>query len=94
MEFTEAQIVHRRSPEMPQPLSKETEISFHAALRMLRELMERVPLRHGSTDRHRNANDEHSVISWFLPRQSLHTLAELFLEYPDHGCKARGGLSC
>ncbi|RHZ53968.1 SNARE domain protein [Aspergillus thermomutatus] len=67
-------------------LDEQTEIDFHTALRMLRELMERMLLRHGPKDWHRDAKNEYSLISWFMLKQSPRTLAKLFLSPQDKCC--------
>jgi hypothetical protein len=67
-------------------LDEQTEIDFHTTLRMLRELMERMLLRHGPKDWHRDARNEYSVISWFLLKQSPQSLAKLFLSPQDECC--------
>ncbi|EAW14815.1 uncharacterized protein ACLA_002260 [Aspergillus clavatus NRRL 1] len=68
-------------------IDAQTETDFHAALRILRELLERMLLRHGPKDWHRDANNEYSVISWFLLRQTPRTLAKLFLSPQDECCR-------
>ncbi|XHF99242.1 hypothetical protein AWENTII_002747 [Aspergillus wentii] len=80
----EADIGQRRL-EFRGSLDEQTEIDFHAALRMLRELTERMLLRHGPRDWHRDAKNEYSVISWFLLQQSPRSLAKLFLS-PEKTC--------
>lgn len=78
--------VGRKRLEFRRHLDKEREVDFHITLRMLRELIERMLLRHGPTDWHRDAKNEYSVISWFLLRQSPRTLEKLFLSNPDQCC--------
>ncbi|KAF7125900.1 hypothetical protein CNMCM5793_002259 [Aspergillus hiratsukae] len=68
-------------------LDEQNEIHFHTALRMLRELMERMLLRHGPKDWHRDAKNEYSLISWFILKQSPRTLAKLFLSPQDECCR-------
>ncbi|KAI9041789.1 uncharacterized protein KD926_006513 [Aspergillus affinis] len=65
---------------------KPTQVDFYATIRMLRELMERMLLRHGPKDYHRDTNDEFSVISWFLLKQSPQSLEKLFLGPQDDCC--------
>ncbi|GAB1193003.1 hypothetical protein APSETT444_002205 [Aspergillus pseudonomiae] len=67
-------------------LDEQTEIDFHTTLRMLRELTERMLLRHGPRDWHRDARNEYSVISWFLLKQSPRSLAKLLLSPQDECC--------
>ncbi|KAB8205345.1 hypothetical protein BDV34DRAFT_101245 [Aspergillus parasiticus] len=67
-------------------LDEQTEVDFHATLRMLRELMERMLLRHGPKVWHRDARNEYSVISWFLLKQSPQSLAKLLLSPQDECC--------
>ncbi|KAL4964361.1 uncharacterized protein BDV14DRAFT_76454 [Aspergillus stella-maris] len=64
-------------------LDESTEIAFHCTLRMLRELLERMLLRHGPKLWYRDTRDEYSVTSWFLLNQGPRNLARLFL--PDEG---------
>ena len=78
--------IGRKRLEFRRHLDKEREVDFHITLRMLRELIERMLLRHGPTDWHRDAKNEYSVISWFLLRQSPRTLEKLFLSNPDQCC--------
>ncbi|KAE8348436.1 SNARE domain protein [Aspergillus coremiiformis] len=78
--------VGRRRLKFRSFLDEQTEIDFHTTLRMLRELMERVLLRHGPKDWHRDARNEYSVISWFLLKQSPQSLAKLFLSPQDECC--------
>ena len=78
--------IGRKRLEFRRHLDKEREVDFHITLRMLRELTERMLLRHGPTDWHRDAKNEYSVISWFLLRQSPRTLEKLFLSNPDQCC--------
>ncbi|GLA72998.1 hypothetical protein AtubIFM55763_003893 [Aspergillus tubingensis] len=82
--YVEADIGRRRL-EFRGWLDEQTEIDFHASLRMLRELMERMLLRHGPKDWHRDAKNEYSVISWFLLKQPPRSLAKLFLS-PQNDC--------
>ncbi|PWY79716.1 SNARE domain protein [Aspergillus heteromorphus CBS 117.55] len=82
--YVEADIGRRRL-EFRGWLDEQTEIDFHASLRMLRELMERMLLRHGPKDWHRDAKNEYSVISWFLLKQPPRSLAKLFLS-PQNEC--------
>ena len=89
---TEADIGRKRL-EFRRSLDKEREVDFHVTLRMLRELTERMLLRHGPRDWHRDAKNEYSVISWFLLRQSPRNLAKLFLSNPDQCCDLEGKLS-
>lgn len=88
---TEADIGRKRL-EFRRSLDKEREVDFHVTLRMLRELTERMLLRHGPRDWHRDAKNEYSVISWFLLRQSPRNLAKLFLSNPDQCCDLEGKL--
>lgn len=67
-------------------LDEQNKIDFHAALRMLQELMVRMLLRHGPKGWHRDAKNEYSLISWFLLKQSPRTLARLFLSPQDECC--------
>ncbi|KAE8367626.1 SNARE domain protein [Aspergillus caelatus] len=67
-------------------LDEQTEIDFHATLRMLRELIEGMLLRHGPREWHRDARNEYSVISWFLLKQSPQSLAKLLLSPQDECC--------
>ncbi|OGM44829.1 SNARE domain protein [Aspergillus bombycis] len=67
-------------------LDEQTEIDFHTTLRMLRELTERMLLRHGPRDWHRDARNEYSVTSWFLLKQSPRSLAKLLLSPQDECC--------
>ncbi|KAL4942766.1 hypothetical protein BDV06DRAFT_191490 [Aspergillus oleicola] len=60
-------------------LDEPTEIALHCTLRMLRELLERMLLRHGPRLWHRDTRDEYSVTSWFLLNQGPRSLARLFL---------------
>ncbi|KAF9885408.1 hypothetical protein FE257_012930 [Aspergillus nanangensis] len=87
--YREADIGRRRL-EFRKHLDKQTEVDFHATLRMLRELMERMLLRHGPKDWHRDAKNEYSVISWFILRQSPRTLARLFLDPQEECCGLEG----
>lgn len=82
--------IGRKRLEFRRHLDKEREVDFHITLRMLRELTERMLLRHGPTDWHRDAKNEYSVISWFLLRQSPRTLEKLFLSNPDQCCDWEG----
>lgn len=84
--------IGRKRLEFRRHLDKPREVDFHVTLRMLRELMERMLLRHGPSDWHRDAKNEYSVISWFLLRQSPRTLAKLFLSDPDQCCDLEGKL--
>ncbi|RAH40355.1 uncharacterized protein BO95DRAFT_19260 [Aspergillus brunneoviolaceus CBS 621.78] len=79
--------VGRRRLEFRGWLDEQTEIDFHAALRMLRELMERMLLRHGPKDWHRDARNEYSVISWFILKQPPRSLAKLFLDPQNECCE-------
>ena len=83
--YGEADIGQRRL-QLRSYLDEQTEIDFHTALRMLRELMERMLLRHGPKAWHRDAKNENSVISWFLLKQSPRSLAKLFLGPQDRCC--------
>ncbi|KAE8147048.1 SNARE domain protein [Aspergillus avenaceus] len=83
--YREADIGRRRL-QFRSYLDGQTEVNFHATLRMLRELMERMLLRHGPKDWHRDERNEHSVISWFLLRQSPQSLAKLFLSPQEECC--------
>ncbi|OOO11813.1 hypothetical protein OAory_01082830 [Aspergillus oryzae] len=67
-------------------LDEQTEVDFHVTLRMLRELMERMLLRHGPKVWHRDARNEYSMISWFLLKQSPQSLAKLLLSPQDECC--------
>ncbi|KAE8384786.1 SNARE domain protein [Aspergillus alliaceus] len=78
--------IGRRRLKFRNYLDEQTEIDFHTTLRMLRELMERMLLRHGPRDWHRDARNEYSVISWFLLKQSPQSLAKLFLGPQDQCC--------
>ncbi|KAL4929697.1 uncharacterized protein BDV17DRAFT_54236 [Aspergillus undulatus] len=60
-------------------LDAATEIAFHCTLRMLRELLERMLLRHGPRLWHRDTRDKYSVTLWFLLNQGPRSLARLFL---------------
>ncbi|KAE8380762.1 SNARE domain protein [Aspergillus bertholletiae] len=75
-------------------LDEQTEIDFHATLRMLRELMERMLLQHGPKDWHRDARNEYSVISWFLLKQSPQSLAKLLLSPQDECCGLEKASDC
>ncbi|KAL4947784.1 hypothetical protein BDW69DRAFT_106977 [Aspergillus filifer] len=66
-------------------LDESTEIAFHCTLRMLRELLERMLLRHGPKLWHRDTRDEYSVTSWFLLNQGPRNLAGLFLPDESYG---------
>lgn len=85
----EADIGRKRS-EFRRHLDREREVDFHVTLRMLRELTERMLLRHGPAAWHRDSRNEYSVVSWFLLRQSPQTLAKLFLSDPDQCCDLEG----
>jgi hypothetical protein len=78
--------IGRRRLRLRSYLDEQNEIDFHAALRMLRELMERMLLRHGPKDWYRDAKNEYSLISWFILKQSPRTLAKLFLSPQDECC--------
>ncbi|GIJ85289.1 hypothetical protein Asppvi_004145 [Aspergillus pseudoviridinutans] len=67
-------------------LDEQNEIDFHTVLRILRELMERMLLRHGPKDWYRDAKNEYSLISWFILKQSPRMLAKLFLSPQDECC--------
>ncbi|KAL5334391.1 hypothetical protein BJX70DRAFT_378379 [Aspergillus crustosus] len=67
-------------------LDDQSEIDFHCTLRMLRELLERMLLRHGPRSWHRDTRNEFSVTSWFLLNQSPRTLEKLFLSPHDECC--------
>ncbi|KAH8434511.1 uncharacterized protein LDX57_012154 [Aspergillus melleus] len=83
--YKEADIGRRRL-ELRGYLDEQTQIDFHTTVRMLRELMERMLLRHGPKDYHRDTNNEFSVISWFLLKQSPQSLEKLFLGPQDDCC--------
>lgn len=83
--YKEADIGRKRL-ELRGYLDRQTEIDFHATVRMLRELMGRMLLRHGPRDYHRDSNNEFSVISWFLLKQSPQSLEKLFLGPQDDCC--------
>ncbi|KKK12218.1 hypothetical protein ARAM_002409 [Aspergillus rambellii] len=82
----EAEIGKRRL-EFRRYLDDQTQIDFHCTVRMLREMMERMLLRHGPKDWHRDTRNEYSVISWFLLKQPPRTLAKLFLSSQNECCQ-------
>ncbi|KAL2862570.1 uncharacterized protein BJX67DRAFT_295500 [Aspergillus lucknowensis] len=83
--YSEAEIGKRRR-EFRSHLDDQTEIDFHCTVRMLRELLERMLLRHGPKYWHRDTRNEQSVISWFLLKQPPRTLAKLLLTPQDDCC--------
>lgn len=83
--YKEADIGRKRL-ELRGYLDNQTQIDFHITVRMLRELTERMLLRHGPKDYHRDTNNEFSVISWFLLKQSPRSLEKLFLGPQDDCC--------
>ncbi|KAL2813193.1 hypothetical protein BDW59DRAFT_176813 [Aspergillus cavernicola] len=71
-------------------LDDQTEIDFHCTIRMLRELLERMLLRHGPRNWHRDTRNEYSVISWFLLKQPPRTLEKLLLSPHGECCHFDG----
>jgi hypothetical protein len=87
--YTEAEIGKKRL-EFRSYLDDETEIAFHCVVRMLRELLERMLLRHGPKYWHRDTRNEQSVLSWFLLNQPPQTLEKLLLSPQDNCCHFDG----
>ncbi|KAL4804933.1 hypothetical protein BDV18DRAFT_141572 [Aspergillus unguis] len=83
---TEFEIGNRRLAFRSNHLDESSEIDFHCTLRMLRELLERMLLRHGPKFWHRDTRNEYSVVSWFLLNQGPRKLAELLLTPQDECC--------
>ncbi|KAL2793396.1 hypothetical protein BJX66DRAFT_326063 [Aspergillus keveii] len=83
--YTEAEIGKKRL-EFRSYLDDQTEIDFHCVMRMLRELLERMLLRHGPKYWHRDTRNEQSVLSWFLLNQPPQTLEKLLLSPQDNCC--------
>ncbi|KAL2843156.1 hypothetical protein BJY01DRAFT_235740 [Aspergillus pseudoustus] len=87
--YSEAEIGKKRL-ECRSYLDDQTEIDFHCTVRMLRELIERMLLRHGPKYWHRDTRNEQSVLSWFLLQQRPQTLAKLLLSPQDDCCHFDG----
>ncbi|KAL2811236.1 hypothetical protein BJX63DRAFT_285097 [Aspergillus granulosus] len=87
--YSEAEVGKKRL-EFRRYLDDQTEIDFHCTMRMLRELLERMLLRHGPKYWHRDTRNEQSVLSWFLLQQRPHTLAKLLLSPQDDCCHFDG----
>ncbi|KAL4867489.1 hypothetical protein BDV12DRAFT_171290 [Aspergillus spectabilis] len=68
-------------------LDDQSQIDLHCTFRMLRELLERMLLRHGLKYWRRDTRDEYSITSWFLLNQSPRTLEHLFLSPQDECCQ-------
>ncbi|KAL4903371.1 hypothetical protein BDW74DRAFT_39454 [Aspergillus multicolor] len=83
--YTEFEIGKRRLEFRTNHLTDKLEVDFHCTLRMLRELLERMLLRHGPRFWHRDTRNEYSVISWFLLKQTPRNLAKLLLT-PQNEC--------
>ncbi|KAL4742136.1 hypothetical protein BDV11DRAFT_181647 [Aspergillus similis] len=82
----EFEIGKRRLEFRSNHLTDTFEVDFHCTLRMLRELLERMLLRHGPKFWHRDTRNEYSVVSWFLLNQTPRNLAKLFLTPQDECC--------
>ncbi|KAL3460021.1 hypothetical protein BJX64DRAFT_263782 [Aspergillus heterothallicus] len=87
--YSEAEVGKKRL-EFRSYLDDQTEVDFHCALRMLRELLERMLLRHGPKYWHRDTRNEQSVLSWFLLQQRPQTLGKLLLSPQDDCCHYDG----
>lgn len=83
---TESEIGQRRLDFRANHLDEKSEVAFHCTLRMLRELLERIILRHGPRLWHRDTRNEYSVVSWFLLNQGPRDLAKLVLTPQDECC--------
>ncbi|OJJ53842.1 hypothetical protein ASPSYDRAFT_161741, partial [Aspergillus sydowii CBS 593.65] len=83
---TESEIGQRRLDFRANHLDEKSEVAFHCTLRMLRELLERIVLRHGPRLWHRDTRNEYSVVSWFLLNQGPRDLAKLVLTPQDECC--------
>lgn len=83
---TESEIGQRRLDFRANHLDEKSEVAFHCTLRMLRELLERILLRHGPRLWHRDTRNEYSVVSWFLLNQGPRDLAKLVLTPQDECC--------
>ncbi|RDW93054.1 uncharacterized protein DSM5745_00376 [Aspergillus mulundensis] len=83
--YTEFEIGKRRLEFRTKHLTDKLEVDLHCTLRMLRELLERMLLRHGPKFWHRDTRNEYSVISWFILNQSPRNLAKLLLT-PQNEC--------
>ncbi|KAL4779941.1 hypothetical protein BJX76DRAFT_65434 [Aspergillus varians] len=83
---TESETGHRRLTFRTTHLDAKSEIAFHCTLRMLRELLERMLLRHGPKFWHRDTRNEYSVVSWFLLNQGPRSLEKLLLTPQDRCC--------
>ncbi|KAL4985088.1 hypothetical protein BDW68DRAFT_5385 [Aspergillus falconensis] len=82
----EFEIGKRRLEFRSNHLTDTLEVDFHCTLRMLRELLERMLLRHGPKFWHRDTRNEYSVVSWFLLNQTPRNLAKLLLAPQDECC--------
>ncbi|KAI9367744.1 hypothetical protein BJX61DRAFT_537817 [Aspergillus egyptiacus] len=85
----EAEIGKKRR-QFRRHLDDQTEIDFHCTIRMVRQLLERMLLRHGPRYWHRDTRNEYSVIWWFLLKQPPRTLAKLLLSPQDECCHLDG----
>ncbi|KAL6233939.1 hypothetical protein BDW75DRAFT_176414 [Aspergillus navahoensis] len=83
----EFEIGKRRLEFRSKHLTDTLEVDFHCTLRMLRELLERMLLRHGPKFWHRDTRNEYSVVSWFLLNQTPRNLAKLLLTPQDECCQ-------
>lgn len=83
---TESKIGQRRLDFRANHLDENSEVAFHCTLRMLRELLERMLLRHGPRLWHRDTRNEYSVVSWFLLNRGPRDLAKLVLTPQDECC--------
>ncbi|KAL4886195.1 hypothetical protein BJY04DRAFT_178602 [Aspergillus karnatakaensis] len=78
--------VGKKRLEFRSYLDDQTQIDFHCTLRMLRELLERMLLRHGPKYWQRDTRNEFSVTSWFLLNLSSRNIEKLFLGAQDECC--------
>ncbi|KAL1989969.1 hypothetical protein VTN49DRAFT_7166 [Thermomyces lanuginosus] len=79
-----------------QHLDLERRVDFHIALRMLQQFLQTIIYAHCPDDEQRTVagsatsssgdSDADLVMSWFLLRQSSHSLSRIFLELPDARC--------
>ncbi|KAL4977113.1 hypothetical protein BDW66DRAFT_42475 [Aspergillus desertorum] len=82
----EFEIGERRLEFRSNHLIDTLEVDFHCTLRMLRELLERMLLRHGPKFWHRDTRNEYSVVTWFLLNQTPRNLSKLLLTPQDECC--------